>query len=180
MAVEISFTNPLPQVLEAVIFHVEGLGLQTARTIHYGWGSKSDFMSCPFFLTTLYILRDCHCHFLSHPQRYWQPRLRVSDRALCSHPARAEEITGFVELQAAHSGSRSGRHPRGGQKQRRSIADSKPEASWHWKIDIISLQCYLYGKPVFKFTKVRQHSAAVSCARRDTPNHETSEENVAR
>uniref|UniRef100_A0A8C2WCP5 Protein-glutamine gamma-glutamyltransferase K n=1 Tax=Cyclopterus lumpus TaxID=8103 RepID=A0A8C2WCP5_CYCLU len=36
MAVEISFTNPLPQVLKAVIFHVEGLGLLNARKIHYG------------------------------------------------------------------------------------------------------------------------------------------------
>ncbi|XP_070764611.1 protein-glutamine gamma-glutamyltransferase K-like [Enoplosus armatus] len=36
MAVEISFTNPLPQVLKAVIFHVEGLGLVTARKINYG------------------------------------------------------------------------------------------------------------------------------------------------
>uniref|UniRef100_A0A7N8WK93 Protein-glutamine gamma-glutamyltransferase K n=1 Tax=Mastacembelus armatus TaxID=205130 RepID=A0A7N8WK93_9TELE len=36
MAVEISFTNPLPQVLKAVIFHVEGLGLVAARKINYG------------------------------------------------------------------------------------------------------------------------------------------------
>ncbi|XP_068449134.1 protein-glutamine gamma-glutamyltransferase K-like [Clinocottus analis] len=36
MAVKISFTNPLPQVLKAVIFHVEGLGLLTARKIQYG------------------------------------------------------------------------------------------------------------------------------------------------
>lgn len=36
MAVEISFTNPLPQVLKAVIFHLEGLGLVTARKINYG------------------------------------------------------------------------------------------------------------------------------------------------
>ncbi|XP_068581608.1 protein-glutamine gamma-glutamyltransferase K-like isoform X2 [Cebidichthys violaceus] len=36
MSVEISFTNPLPQVLKAVIFHVEGLGLLTAKKIHYG------------------------------------------------------------------------------------------------------------------------------------------------
>ncbi|TNN42176.1 Protein-glutamine gamma-glutamyltransferase K [Liparis tanakae] len=36
MAVEISFTNPLPQVLKAVIFHVEGLGLLGARKIHHG------------------------------------------------------------------------------------------------------------------------------------------------
>ena len=144
MSVEISFTNPLPQVLKAVKFHVEGLGLQTAHTIHYGWGSKSEFMLCTFFfLTTLYILCDYHCHFLSPPQRYWQPRLRVSDRALRPHPARAEEITGFAELQAAHTGSRCGRHPRGGQKRRRLIADSKPDVPRHWKI--ISLPCYLYG-----------------------------------
>ncbi|KAK9534403.1 hypothetical protein VZT92_008252 [Zoarces viviparus] len=36
LAVKISFTNPLPQVLKAVIFHVEGLGLLTAHKIHYG------------------------------------------------------------------------------------------------------------------------------------------------
>ncbi|XP_028260540.1 protein-glutamine gamma-glutamyltransferase K-like [Parambassis ranga] len=36
MSVEISFTNPLPQVLKAVTFHVEGLGLLPARKINYG------------------------------------------------------------------------------------------------------------------------------------------------
>lgn len=36
MAVEISFTNPLPQVLKRVIFHIEGLGLLTAKKINYG------------------------------------------------------------------------------------------------------------------------------------------------
>ncbi|KAM6938006.1 protein-glutamine gamma-glutamyltransferase K-like [Lycodopsis pacificus] len=36
MAVKISFTNPLAQVLKAVIFHVEGLGILTAHKIHYG------------------------------------------------------------------------------------------------------------------------------------------------
>lgn len=36
MAVEISFTNPLPQVLRGVLFHVEGLGLLPAQTIHHG------------------------------------------------------------------------------------------------------------------------------------------------
>lgn len=36
MAVEISFTNPLPRVLKAVIIHLEGLGLVTARKITYG------------------------------------------------------------------------------------------------------------------------------------------------
>ncbi|XP_028301146.1 protein-glutamine gamma-glutamyltransferase K-like [Gouania willdenowi] len=36
MAVKISFTNPLPQVLKAVIFHVEGLGLLPPRKINYG------------------------------------------------------------------------------------------------------------------------------------------------
>lgn len=49
MAVEISFTNPLPQVLKAVIFHVEGLGLLPARKINYGWGGKIYFISCLFF-----------------------------------------------------------------------------------------------------------------------------------
>ncbi|KAM8889076.1 protein-glutamine gamma-glutamyltransferase K-like isoform 1-T2 [Synchiropus picturatus] len=36
MAVEISFTNPLPRTLKSVIFHVEGLGLLPARKINYG------------------------------------------------------------------------------------------------------------------------------------------------
>lgn len=36
MVVEISFTNPLPRVLKAVVFHVEGLGLVAARRINYG------------------------------------------------------------------------------------------------------------------------------------------------
>lgn len=36
MAAEISFTNPLPRVLKAVVFHVEGLGLVAARRIKYG------------------------------------------------------------------------------------------------------------------------------------------------
>ncbi|KAL6107535.1 tgm1 [Pungitius sinensis] len=36
MAVQISFTNPLPQVLKAVTFHLEGLGLLSARKIRYG------------------------------------------------------------------------------------------------------------------------------------------------
>ncbi|KAK5614196.1 hypothetical protein CRENBAI_007854 [Crenichthys baileyi] len=36
MVVEISFTNPLPQVLKAVIFHMEGTGLLPARKIEFG------------------------------------------------------------------------------------------------------------------------------------------------
>uniref|UniRef100_A0A8C7Y953 Protein-glutamine gamma-glutamyltransferase K n=1 Tax=Oryzias sinensis TaxID=183150 RepID=A0A8C7Y953_9TELE len=36
MAVEISFTNPLPQVLKAVVFNVEGIGLLPARKILHG------------------------------------------------------------------------------------------------------------------------------------------------
>ncbi|XP_020774480.2 LOW QUALITY PROTEIN: protein-glutamine gamma-glutamyltransferase K-like [Boleophthalmus pectinirostris] len=36
MTVEILFTNPLPQILKGVLFHVEGLGLMAAQTIHYG------------------------------------------------------------------------------------------------------------------------------------------------
>lgn len=56
MAVEISFTNPLPQVLKAVIFHVEGLGLLPARKINYGWGGKIYFISCLFFLNSLVYL----------------------------------------------------------------------------------------------------------------------------
>ena len=33
---QITFTNPLPQVLKAVTFHVEGLGLLKARKFTYG------------------------------------------------------------------------------------------------------------------------------------------------
>ncbi|XP_041647720.1 protein-glutamine gamma-glutamyltransferase K-like [Cheilinus undulatus] len=36
MSAEISFTNPLPQTLKNVTFHLEGLGLLTAKMIHYG------------------------------------------------------------------------------------------------------------------------------------------------
>ncbi|XP_043985259.1 protein-glutamine gamma-glutamyltransferase K-like [Gambusia affinis] len=36
MKVEISFTNPLPLVLKAVIFHLEGTGLLPGKKIHYG------------------------------------------------------------------------------------------------------------------------------------------------
>uniref|UniRef100_A0AAV2KY18 protein-glutamine gamma-glutamyltransferase n=1 Tax=Knipowitschia caucasica TaxID=637954 RepID=A0AAV2KY18_KNICA len=36
MTVEILFTNPLPRTLKGVLFHVEGLGLITAQSIHYG------------------------------------------------------------------------------------------------------------------------------------------------
>ncbi|XP_073333257.1 protein-glutamine gamma-glutamyltransferase K-like [Pagrus major] len=54
MAVEISFTNPLPRVLKAVIFHVEGLGLQTARVIHYGdIGSLASVSLTEHFVPTL-------------------------------------------------------------------------------------------------------------------------------
>ena len=31
------------------MFHVEGLGLLTARKIHYGWGGKLYFILCPVF-----------------------------------------------------------------------------------------------------------------------------------
>ncbi|XP_018525877.1 protein-glutamine gamma-glutamyltransferase K [Lates calcarifer] len=54
MAVEISFTNPLPQVLKAVIFHVEGLGLQTAHKINYGdIGSYASVSLTEHFIPTL-------------------------------------------------------------------------------------------------------------------------------
>ncbi|XP_015251619.1 PREDICTED: protein-glutamine gamma-glutamyltransferase K [Cyprinodon variegatus] len=36
MAVEIHFTNPLPQVLKAVIFHIEGIGLLPGKKIEFG------------------------------------------------------------------------------------------------------------------------------------------------
>uniref|UniRef100_A0A3Q4G2H5 Protein-glutamine gamma-glutamyltransferase K n=1 Tax=Neolamprologus brichardi TaxID=32507 RepID=A0A3Q4G2H5_NEOBR len=54
MSVEISFTNPLPQVLKAVIFHVEGLGLMTARKINYGdIGSHASVSLTEQFIPTL-------------------------------------------------------------------------------------------------------------------------------
>uniref|UniRef100_A0A8C4GNZ0 Protein-glutamine gamma-glutamyltransferase K n=1 Tax=Dicentrarchus labrax TaxID=13489 RepID=A0A8C4GNZ0_DICLA len=54
MAVEISFTNPLPQVLKAVIFHVEGLGLLTAQKINYGdIGSRATVSLTEHFVPTL-------------------------------------------------------------------------------------------------------------------------------
>lgn len=54
MSVEISFTNPLPQVLKAVIFHVEGLGLLTARMINYGdIGSHASVSLTEQFVPTL-------------------------------------------------------------------------------------------------------------------------------
>ncbi|XP_037627165.1 protein-glutamine gamma-glutamyltransferase K-like [Sebastes umbrosus] len=54
MAVEILFTNPLPQVLKDVIFHVEGLGLLTARKIHYGdIGSRASVSLTEHLVPTL-------------------------------------------------------------------------------------------------------------------------------
>nr|XP_020459173.1 protein-glutamine gamma-glutamyltransferase K-like isoform X2 [Monopterus albus] len=54
MAVEISFTNPLPQMLKAVIFHVEGLGLLNARKINYGdIGSRASVSLTEHFVPTL-------------------------------------------------------------------------------------------------------------------------------
>eukprot|EP00064_Thunnus_orientalis_P005006 superscaffoldBa00000475_g5019 len=54
MAVEITFTNPLPQVLKAVMFHVEGLGLLTARKINYGdIGSRASVSLTEHFVPTL-------------------------------------------------------------------------------------------------------------------------------
>ncbi|XP_028443690.1 protein-glutamine gamma-glutamyltransferase K isoform X1 [Perca flavescens] len=54
MAVEISFTNPLPQVLKAVAFHAEGLGLLTSRKIHYGdIGSRASVSLTEHFVPTL-------------------------------------------------------------------------------------------------------------------------------
>ncbi|KAM7012000.1 protein-glutamine gamma-glutamyltransferase K-like [Tautogolabrus adspersus] len=54
MAAEISFTNPLPQVLKDVIFHLEGLGLLTARKIHYGdIGSRASIILTEHFVPSL-------------------------------------------------------------------------------------------------------------------------------
>lgn len=52
-AIEISFTNPLPQVLKAVTFNMEGLGLLTARKIKYGWGGKISLILCSVSLYCL-------------------------------------------------------------------------------------------------------------------------------
>ncbi|XP_017284224.1 protein-glutamine gamma-glutamyltransferase K [Kryptolebias marmoratus] len=54
MMVEISFTNPLPQVLKKVIFHIEGLGLLPARRIEYGdIGSHASASHIEHFVPTL-------------------------------------------------------------------------------------------------------------------------------
>ncbi|XP_034567276.1 protein-glutamine gamma-glutamyltransferase K-like [Notolabrus celidotus] len=54
MAAEISFTNPLPQVLKSVIVHVEGLGLLAARKIHYGdIGSRASVTLTEHFVPSL-------------------------------------------------------------------------------------------------------------------------------
>ncbi|KAK2907605.1 protein-glutamine gamma-glutamyltransferase K-like isoform X2 [Channa argus] len=54
MAVEISFVNPLPQVLKAVVFNVEGLGLLKAKKIKYGdIGSRASVSVTEFFVPTL-------------------------------------------------------------------------------------------------------------------------------
>ncbi|XP_069006743.1 protein-glutamine gamma-glutamyltransferase K-like [Embiotoca jacksoni] len=53
-SVQISFTNPLPRVLKAVIFHVEGLGLLPAQKIHYGdIGSHASVSVTEHFVPTL-------------------------------------------------------------------------------------------------------------------------------
>ncbi|XP_060934529.1 protein-glutamine gamma-glutamyltransferase K-like [Limanda limanda] len=54
MAVTISFTNPLPQVLKAVKFHLEGQGLLTARKVIYGdIGSHASVSLTEHFVPTL-------------------------------------------------------------------------------------------------------------------------------
>ncbi|KAK2835844.1 hypothetical protein Q5P01_016328 [Channa striata] len=54
MAVEILFTNPLPQVLKAVTFNVEGLGLLSAQKIKYGdIGSRASVSVTEYFVPTL-------------------------------------------------------------------------------------------------------------------------------
>uniref|UniRef100_UPI0037E92BCB protein-glutamine gamma-glutamyltransferase K-like n=1 Tax=Semicossyphus pulcher TaxID=241346 RepID=UPI0037E92BCB len=54
MSAEISFTNPLPQVLKNVIFHLEGLGLLNARKIHYGdIGSRASVSLIEHFVPSL-------------------------------------------------------------------------------------------------------------------------------
>ncbi|XP_020499452.2 protein-glutamine gamma-glutamyltransferase K-like [Labrus bergylta] len=54
MAAEISFTNPLPQVLKNVVFHMEGLGLLTAQKIHYGnIGSRASIILTEHFVPSL-------------------------------------------------------------------------------------------------------------------------------
>nr|XP_057929927.1 protein-glutamine gamma-glutamyltransferase K-like [Doryrhamphus excisus]XP_057929928.1 protein-glutamine gamma-glutamyltransferase K-like [Doryrhamphus excisus] len=70
MAVEISFTNPLSQVLTSVIFHVEGLGLETAHKIHYGnIGSRAAVSLTEHFVPTLAgqrkLLASLHCQQLT-------------------------------------------------------------------------------------------------------------------
>ncbi|XP_061895467.1 protein-glutamine gamma-glutamyltransferase K-like [Entelurus aequoreus] len=69
-AVEISFTNPLPQVLTSVIFHVEGLGLENAHTIKYGnIGPRATVSLTEYFVPTRpgprKLLASLHCQQLT-------------------------------------------------------------------------------------------------------------------
>ncbi|XP_061634294.1 protein-glutamine gamma-glutamyltransferase K-like isoform X3 [Phyllopteryx taeniolatus] len=68
--VEISFTNPLPQVLTSVMFHVEGLGLTTARKIPHGdIGSRATVSFTEHMVPTLAgprkLLASLHCRQLT-------------------------------------------------------------------------------------------------------------------
>ncbi|XP_061594006.1 protein-glutamine gamma-glutamyltransferase K-like [Cololabis saira] len=70
MAVEISFTNPLPRILKAVIFHIEGLGLLPARKSNYGdIGSHASITITEHFIPTLpgprKLLASLNCEQLS-------------------------------------------------------------------------------------------------------------------
>uniref|UniRef100_A0A8C8M5T5 Protein-glutamine gamma-glutamyltransferase K n=1 Tax=Oncorhynchus tshawytscha TaxID=74940 RepID=A0A8C8M5T5_ONCTS len=54
MAAEIFFTNPLPRTLKGVVFHVEGLGLQSVRQIAVGdVASRSSVTLTEHFVPTL-------------------------------------------------------------------------------------------------------------------------------
>ncbi|XP_068599342.1 protein-glutamine gamma-glutamyltransferase K-like [Brachionichthys hirsutus] len=71
MAVKILFTNPLPQELKDVIFHVEGLGISADRMIHFGdIGSHASVSLTEEFIPTRPGLRKClvslDCKELTH------------------------------------------------------------------------------------------------------------------
>ncbi|XP_038854544.1 protein-glutamine gamma-glutamyltransferase K-like [Salvelinus namaycush] len=54
MAAKIFFTNPLPRTLKGVVFHVEGLGLQSVRQIAVGdVASRSSVTLTEHFVPTL-------------------------------------------------------------------------------------------------------------------------------
>ena len=113
MAVTISFTNPLPQVLKAVIFHLEGQGLLTARKVIYGWGEKCTLYRCPLspdlprlsfsFVTVSVIscppLRDIGSHASVSLTEHFVPTLPGPRKLLASLDCRQlTQVHGVTEI----------------------------------------------------------------------------------